>query len=98
MKSKNPFLMDELLYMVETYAERILSLLFMVFINYTCSDPLKVLYLKAELTLCALGRVSAQPIKKKIIHFQHHFALIEHVCDILFFSTSFGTPAYLYDS
>lgn len=61
----------------------------MVFIKYhgvyggaVCSDPLKVLYLKSELTSCALGSVSAQPIKSKIIHFQDNFVLIEHVCNI----------------
>lgn len=77
----------------------------MVFINYhrvyrgaVCSDPLKELYRKAELTSCALGSVSAQPIKNTIIHFQDHFALIEHVCYIQFFSTPLRTPAYLYDS
>lgn len=65
--------------------------LFMVFINYhivycgaLCSDPLKVPYRKAELTLCALGSVSAQPINNTIIHFRDHFALIEHVCYIQF--------------
>lgn len=85
-----------LYYYLETFGDIFKNIyfleLFMVFINYHrvycgafCSDPLKVLYLKAELTSCALGSVSTHPIKSKIIHFRDHFVLIEHVCNIQFF-------------
>lgn len=52
----------------------------------------QVPYLDAELTSCALGSVSAQPIKNTIIHFQDHFALIEHA-----FSTDFFSPDFFKD-
>ena len=54
------------------------------------------LHLNAELTLCALGTVSAPSIRSTIIHFQDHSALIELVCYINFLAP-LRTPAYLYD-
>lgn len=77
----------------------------MVFINYhrvscgaACSDPLKELYLKEELTLFALGSLSAQPIKDTIIHFGDRFCSNWSCLLYSSFSTAYRTPAYLYDS
>lgn len=53
------------------------------------------LHLNAELTLCALGNISAASIRSTIIHFQHHSALIELVCYINLLAP-LRTPAYLY--
>lgn len=69
-----------------------------VYSERVCSDPLKVPYLKAELTLCTQGIISSQPIKNAIIHSQDHFVLIEHISNINIYIVSLSTPAYLYDS